>query len=89
VIATVIQAEIDKLGDLADGGHGDLRAVWYRWHLEALLCTARLNEAIERAEQWYAQREDELRRFDRRATATVRQLVSDARVRPSLTWSSP
>lgn len=84
-----IRHELDRLSrvDVAEGADGT-RATLYRRHLETMLCATRLQEAIDRAERWYAQRADEPRRFDRRATATVRQLVADARVRPSLAWSS-
>jgi hypothetical protein len=88
VTSAAIQHEIDRLGDVSDD-RTELRASVYRRHLEVLLCAARLHEAIASAERWYAQREADLSRFDQRATATVRQLVSDARVRPSLAWSSP
>jgi hypothetical protein len=87
VTSVAIQHALDRLED-AQGDHPDPRATLYRRHLEALLCAARLHEVIARAERWYAQREEDLLRFDQRATATVRQLVSDARVRPSLGWSS-
>lgn len=86
--SVAIQHTLDRLDDIARSDHPDRRATVYRRHLEALLCAARLQEAIVQAERWYAQRENDLRRFDERATATVRQLVSDARVRPSLAWSS-
>jgi len=89
VTIATLQRELSRLGDGADDDRGDPRATLHRCHLEALLCAARLHEAIDRAERWYLQREATLRRFDERATATVRQLVSDARVRPSLAWSSP
>ena len=84
-----IRHELDRLShvEVADGTDAT-RATLYRRHLETMLCAARLQEAIERAERWYAQRADELRSFDRRVTATVRQLVADAQVRPSLAWSS-
>jgi hypothetical protein len=88
VTIAAIQRELDRLGDRADDDPQDPRAAVPRCHLQALLCAARLSEAIERAERWYAQREATLRRFDQRATATVRQLVIEARVEPSLTWSS-
>jgi hypothetical protein len=52
------------------------------------LHAARLHEAINRAERWYAEREAELWRFDQRATATVRRLVSAGRVNSSLAWSA-
>ena len=86
--ASAIQQQLDRLPTVAepDGG-GCAKATLSRRHLEALLCAARLNEAIERSDRWYAQREADLRLFDRRAAATVRQLVIDARVRPSLVWS--
>jgi len=84
VTIATIQEALDRLEDA-----GDVRAALYRCHLDALLCAAHLREAIDRAERWYEQREADLRNFDRRATATVRQLVSDAGVRPSLAWSSP
>jgi hypothetical protein len=85
VTSAAIQQELERLGDV----DRDPRATLYRCHLEALLGAARLRETIDRAERWYAQREDELRRFDQRATRTVRRLVVDARVRPSLAWSWP
>jgi hypothetical protein len=84
VTTAAIQEELDRLEPSPTGA----RAALYRRHLEALLCAARLHEAIDRAERWYARREETLVRFDKRATATVRQLVADARVRPSLTWAS-
>jgi hypothetical protein len=89
VTTAAIQRQLDRLPDVAHSDRGGAKATLSRRHLEALLCAARLNEAIDRADRWYAQREDDLRRFDHRATATVRQLVIDARVRPSLAWSSP
>ncbi len=79
-----IQHELDRL----DESPADARATLYRRHLESLLCAARLHEAIDRAERWYARREDTLVRFDQRATATVRQLVAESRVRPSLAWAT-
>jgi hypothetical protein len=88
VTSVAIQHTLDRLEDVVQSDHPDPRATLYRRHLEALLCAARLQEAIAQAERWYAQRENDLRRFDQRATATVRQLVSDARVRPSLAWPS-
>ena len=77
-----IQHELDRLPD-AD----DARATLHRRHLEALLAAARLQEAIDRAERWYARREEKLHRLDRLARATVGWLVADARVRPSLAWA--
>jgi len=85
VTVSAIRHELDRLPDVDQAGGA--RAILYRRHLEARVCAARLQEAIDDAELWYAQREDELRRFDRRAAATVRRLVSEARVRPTLTWS--
>jgi hypothetical protein len=89
VTSAILQQELDRLGTVAGDDRRDPRVTLHRRHLEALLCAARLHEAIDRAERWYAQREATLRRFDQRATATVRQLVSNAQVRPSLAWSSP
>jgi hypothetical protein len=89
VTSVAIQHTLDRLEEVAERDHPDPRATLYRVHLEALLCAARLREAIARAERWYAQREDDLHHFDQRATATVRQLVSESRVRPSLAWPSP
>jgi hypothetical protein len=80
-----IRHELDRLPEADQAGGA--RAILHRRHLEAMLCAARLQEAIAGAERWYAQREDELRQFDRRATATVWRLVADDRVRPSLAWS--
>jgi hypothetical protein len=87
VTTAVIQQQLDRLPDVAESDRDRAKATLSRRHLEALLCAARLTEAIERAEQWYAEREEDLRRFDRRAAATVRQLVIDARVRSSFVWS--
>jgi hypothetical protein len=85
VTTTALQHELDRLSgtDIADRP----LATFYRRHLEAMLCAAQLQEAIDRAERWYEQRAEMLRSFDRRATATVRHLVADARVQPSLAWS--
>jgi hypothetical protein len=82
VTTEAIQRELDRFPDAVDA-----RATVHRCHLETLLCAARLQEAIDRAERWYARREATLRRFDRRATATVWQLVAEARVRPLLAWT--
>ena len=84
--SAVIQHELDLLSGnpVGDG----TRAMVYRRHLETMLCTARLQEALERAERWYERRADGLHTFDRRATATVRRLVADARVQSSLAWST-
>jgi hypothetical protein len=85
VTVAVIQHELDLLSGIqVDDG---ARAILYRRHLETMLCAARLQEAVDRAERWYERRADVLRRFDRRATATVHRLVADARVQPSLAWS--
>jgi hypothetical protein len=65
----------------------EARATARRRHLETMRCAALLQEAVDRAERWYARRADVLRRFDRSATASVRHLVADARVQPSLAWS--
>jgi hypothetical protein len=83
VTAAAIQHELDRLPDVGDGA----RAIGYRQHLEAVLCAALLQEALDRAERWYERRADRLRSFDRRATATVQRLVADAQVQPSLAWS--
>ena len=83
--AAVIQHELDLLPAIHVGDGA--RAILHRRHLEAMLCAARLQEALDRAEQWYERRADALRSFDRRATATVQRLVADARVQPSLAWS--
>jgi hypothetical protein len=88
VTSATIQRELDRLGPVADGDRENPRATVHRCHLETLLCAARLREAIDIAERWYARREAHLRRFDDRATATVKQLVSESRVRPSLAWST-
>ena len=85
VTTTAIRHELDRLPDVdhADGA----RAILYRRHLEARVCAARLQEAIDDAELWYAQargRAAPLRpacRRDRPA-AGIR-----GRVRPTLTWS--
>jgi hypothetical protein len=85
VTAAVIQHELDLLPAIhADDG---ARAVLHHRHLEAMLCAARLQEALDRAEQWYERRADALRNLDRRATATVQRLVAEARVEPTLAWS--
>ena len=83
--AAVIQHELELLSAIHVGDGA--RAVVHRRHLEAMLCAARLQEALDRAERWYERRAEVLRSFDRRATATVHRLVADARVQPSLTWS--
>jgi hypothetical protein len=85
VTAAVIQHELDLLSGIHVGDGA--RAVVHRRHLEAILCAARLEEALDRAERWYERRADVLRNFDRRATASVHRLVADARVQPSLAWS--
>jgi hypothetical protein len=82
VTTVAIQHALDHLGD-----DDRPRVTAHRRHLEALLCAAALQEAIRRAEFWYAERENELRLFDRRAAQTVWQLVVEARVRPSLAWA--
>ena len=84
--SAVIQHELDLLSGIHVGDGA--RAVVYRRHLEAMLCAARLQEALDRAERWYERRADALRSFDRRATTTVQRLVADARVQPSLAWST-
>ena len=84
--AAVIQHELDLLSGIRPGDGA--RAIVYRRHLEAMLCAARLQEALDHAERWYGRRADALRNFDRRATATVQRLVADARVQPSLAWST-
>ena len=89
VTSAATQLEVDRLTDVADADHDGARATLYRSHLQALLCAARLNDAIDRAERWYSQRADHLLCFDQRSAATVRRLVAEARVRPSLAWSSP
>ena len=55
---------------------------------KAMLCAVRLQVALDRAERWYERRADALRSFDRRATATVQRLVAEARVQPSLAWTT-
>jgi len=82
VTTVAIQHELEHLGD-----EDEARVTAHRRHLEALLCAAALQEAIRRAESWYAERENELRLFDRRAAQTVWQLVVDARVRQSRVWA--
>ena len=79
VTSVVIQRELERVAD-APG------ATLHKCRLERMLCAALLQEALDAAERWYARREATLCRFDRRATATVRRLVGDARVRPSLAW---
>jgi hypothetical protein len=86
VTAAGIQHELDLLSAIHVGD--GTRAVVHRRHLEAMLCAARLQEALDRAERWYERRAETLRNFDRRATATVQRLVADARVQPSLVWST-
>jgi hypothetical protein len=50
------------------------------------LCLALLDEAIARAERWYARRERTLAEFDHRAADVVRRLRAAAMVRPSMSW---
>ena len=75
-----IQRELDRLAD----GPGTALC---RCRFERMLCARRLQEALDAAERWYARREATRHRFSRRATTTVRRLVADARVRPSLAWA--
>jgi hypothetical protein len=69
VSTEAIQHELDRIPDT-----GSASVALRRCHLETLLCAARLQEAIDRAERWYARREEDLRRFERRMTATARRL---------------
>jgi hypothetical protein len=50
------------------------------------LCLALLDEAIARAERWYACRERALAELDLRATDIVRRLRDAGMVRRSMTW---
>jgi hypothetical protein len=50
------------------------------------LCLALLDEAIARAERWYARRERTLAEFDHQASDVVRRLRAAAVVRPSMSW---
>ena len=84
--SAVIQHELDLLSGIHAGDGA--RAIVYRRHLEAMLCAARLEEALDRAERWYERRADALHSFDRRATATVQRLVAAAQVQPSLAWTT-
>jgi hypothetical protein len=51
------------------------------------LCVALLDEAIARAERWFACRERVLADFDVRATEMVRRLRVAGMVGPSTTWT--
>ena len=77
--SVAIQRELDRLADTPG-------ATLHKCRLERMLWACLLQEALDAAERWYVRREATLCRFDRRATATVRRLVGDARVRPSLAW---
>jgi hypothetical protein len=50
------------------------------------LCLALLEEAIARAERWFACRERALAEFDLRAVDAVRRLRSAGVLAPSATW---
>jgi hypothetical protein len=50
------------------------------------VCLALLDEALARAERWYARRERTLAEFDRRCVDTVRRLREAGVVRPSMSW---
>jgi hypothetical protein len=51
-------------------------------------CLALLDEAIARAERWYADREREIAELDHRAADVVRRLREAGAVRPSITWTA-
>jgi hypothetical protein len=50
------------------------------------LCLALLQEAIGRAERWYACRERALAEFDLRGVDIVRRLRNAGAIAPSTTW---
>jgi hypothetical protein len=52
------------------------------------LCLALLDEAISRAERWFARRELVLANFDVRAADGVRRLRIAGMLAPSATWGS-
>jgi hypothetical protein len=76
-----LERELATLTSLAS-----TRASVRRAHLETLICMARLAKAIHDSELWYARRERQLERLDRRAYTAVSHLVADGRVRPALAW---
>jgi hypothetical protein len=51
-------------------------------------CLALLDEAIARAERWYACRERELAELERREAETVGRLRQAGMLSPSMTWSA-
>jgi hypothetical protein len=51
-------------------------------------CLALLDEAIARAERWYACRERELAELERREAEIVGRLRQAGMLSPSMTWSA-